>query len=140
MGLLPGVRTGPVLWSKGLVHFLQCLHKILLTARRFSYFHPEKNITSAIERYANEIKRVTGVIDAHLAKTGQQWLVGNKCTYADLAFVPWQMNVPMLLGEDGAKLEQDYPNYSAWNKRLLERESVKKIAEDKAKAMSQSGH
>ncbi|KAF2232578.1 glutathione S-transferase [Viridothelium virens] len=102
----------------------------------FTHFHHEK-LPSAVERYANEIKRVTSVIDAHLAKTGKQYLVGDKITYADLSFVPWQQAVPFLLGEEAEKLEKDYPHYVAWNKRLNERESVKKIAADKAKAMGQ---
>lgn len=80
---------------------------------------------------------MTSVIDGHLAKTGTPYLVGDKVTYADLAFVPWQMAVPWLLGEEHGQLEKDYPHYTAWNQRLMERESVKKIAADKAKA---SGH
>jgi glutathione S-transferase len=55
----------------------------------FIFYHPEKNLTSCLDRYGNEIKRVLGVIDAHLKKTGTEYLVGDKCTYADLAFVPW---------------------------------------------------
>ncbi|KAI9663103.1 MAG: glutathione S- transferase, nitrogen catabolite repression regulator [Bathelium mastoideum] len=100
----------------------------------FTHFHPEK-IASAIDRYANEIKRVTSVIDSHLSKSGKQWLVGDQITYADLAFVPWQQAVPFLLGEEAGKLEEDYPHYAAWNKRLNERESVKKVTADKMKAM-----
>ena len=54
--------------------------------------HPEK-IPSAVERYRNEALRVFGVLDGVLAK--QEWLVGNKCTIADLSFVQWN-NVAML--------------------------------------------
>jgi glutathione S-transferase len=42
----------------------------------------------AIKRYSDEIHRVTSVLDGALAD--RQWLVGDKCTYADLLFVPWQ--------------------------------------------------
>lgn len=56
-------------------------------------FHPEKNITSAIERYGNEIRRVLGVIDLHLKTTGQEYLIGSKVTYVDLLFVPWVISV-----------------------------------------------
>jgi len=54
----------------------------------FLVSHHEKNSESAIERYQNEIKRVLGVIDTHLKETGGEYLVGDKCTYANLAWVP----------------------------------------------------
>jgi hypothetical protein len=41
---------------------------------------------------------VTGVIEAQLKKNGD-WLVGNKCSYADLAFVPWYWLCPAIMGE-----------------------------------------
>ena len=49
-------------------------------------FHPEK-VPSAVERYQKETQRVLGVLDGVLAK--QEWLVGGKCTIADIAHVPW---------------------------------------------------
>ena len=52
--------------------------------------HPEK-IPSAIERYQKEILRVFGVLDGVLAQ--REWLVGDKCTVADLSFVPWNNGV-----------------------------------------------
>ncbi|POS69916.1 glutathione S-transferase II [Diaporthe helianthi] len=57
----------------------------------FTYLHPEK-IPSAIERYADEIKRVLGVLDGVLAAKpkDEQWLVGDRMTYEDLAFVPFR--------------------------------------------------
>ena len=50
--------------------------------------HPEK-IPSAIERYKNETLRVFGVLDGVLAKSPSGWLVGGKCTAADISFIPW---------------------------------------------------
>jgi glutathione S-transferase len=51
----------------------------------FAKFHSEK-IQSAQDRYVNEIKRVLSVLESVLSK--QEWLVGNKVTIADLAFIP----------------------------------------------------
>ena len=45
----------------------------------FGYFHPEK-LPSAIERYQNEVKRVTKVLDEILKRNGGGYLVGDKCT------------------------------------------------------------
>ena len=50
----------------------------------FIVFHSEK-VPSAIERYQNEVKRVLGVLESVLSK--QKWLVADKFTIADLAFV-----------------------------------------------------
>jgi hypothetical protein len=57
-----------------------------------------------LERYGAEIWRVTGVLDAHLKKTGGEWLVGEKCTYADLSFVPWYWLCPVIIGESFEKV------------------------------------
>lgn len=50
----------------------------------FILWHPEK-LPSAIERYQKEILRVFGVLEGVLSK--QEWLVGGKCTIADLSFI-----------------------------------------------------
>lgn len=103
----------------------------------FTKFHAEK-IDSAIERYLEQIKRVLYVLDKHL--NGKEWLVGDKCTFADLSFVPWDMAIPWIFGDRVGELEieKNYPHYFAWNKRLMERPSVQKIVKDKAAATS--GH
>ena len=50
----------------------------------FWRWHPEK-VPSAVERYVKEIRRVLGVLDSVLKK--QDWLVGNKLSVADMAFI-----------------------------------------------------
>ena len=50
----------------------------------FSFFHSEK-LPSAVERYKKEILRVLSVLDGVLSK--QEWLVGGKCTIADISFI-----------------------------------------------------
>ncbi|KAL7006434.1 glutathione S- transferase, nitrogen catabolite repression regulator [Cystobasidiomycetes sp. EMM_F5] len=64
----------------------------------FQYFHKEK-LPSAIERYQNEIVRVLGVIELHLKQTGQNFLLGEKATASDLAFITWNLNFPGLVGD-----------------------------------------
>lgn len=98
-------------------------------------FHPEK-IQSAQDRYANEIKRVFSVVDRHLKDNGTGWLVGNKCTYADLAWVPWDMFVPMLMGPEGQKVFDDHPYLKKWHETMMARPAVAKMAEERAKAMA----
>ncbi|KAL6400032.1 glutathione-s-transferase theta, gst [Ilyonectria robusta] len=104
----------------------------------FTVFHAEK-IPSAIERYANEIKRVNGVINVHLEKQGTDYLVGDKITYADLMFIPWARMVPTIAPEvDSSGLDK----YNAWLDRMCRRPAVVKVLAEKAKktAEAQEGH
>jgi glutathione S-transferase len=68
---------------------------------------------------------VTGVINAHLKKENTPYLLGDKATYADLAWVPWQKDYASLMPD--WDYEAEVPEFAAWNKRLLERPSVKKV-------------
>ena len=98
--------------------------------------HPEK-LPSAIERYSNEVKRVLGVLEQSLR--GKQWLVGDKCTYADLAFVTWNDRMDMVLGVPDSKPLQEFPNVEAWHNRMVGRESFRKAMEVREKMMDEQG-
>lgn len=94
----------------------------------FILFHPEK-LPSAQSRYSNEIHRVVGVLDRVLA--GRDWLVGQKCTYADLAFVMWNIQIDYVLKDRPEGAERwdiaKYPNFKRWQEGMLGRESLKKV-------------
>ncbi|KIX05926.1 uncharacterized protein Z518_03900 [Rhinocladiella mackenziei CBS 650.93] len=93
----------------------------------FARWHPEK-IDSAIDRYVKEIDRVTGVLD--LALTGRDWLVGDKCTCADLSFINWASAGKGLLVELGkADILEKYPNYARWIAAMGKRDVVKSVLE-----------
>ena len=80
------------------------------------------------------------MLDASLARTGTGYLVGDKCTYADLAFVTWASVGKGLLRELG-KIEQlgQYQQYNAWMERLNGRPEVGKIQEQMAKGRKEHG-
>ena len=99
----------------------------------FVHFHHEK-IPSAKERYLKEILRVTKVLDSALKD--KDWLVGGKCSFADLAFVPWYGLVPFIDQESTLHLDEECPHYAKWMKALLDRPAVKKVMADKQAAMS----
>ena len=40
---------------------------------------------------------------------------------------------------NGPDIAKEFPHFHAWNEKLLNRPAVKKIAEDKAKAMAAEG-
>lgn len=92
----------------------------------FHLFHPEK-LPSAQSRYAKEILRVVGVLDRSLK--GKEWLVGDKCTWADLAFLPWNMQIGFLMqgweGEEKWDIE-NFPEFKRWQDSMLEMEGVKR--------------
>lgn len=95
----------------------------------FNFFHPEK-IPSAIERYTKEIKRVIGVLDRQL-KQNKGHLVGDKVTYADLAFIMWNNVVFGPLKEE-IDAEKNFPDFFAWHQKLISRPAVSKVLETKA--------
>lgn len=79
------------------------------TYLRFNIFHPEK-LPSAQARYINEAKRVIGVLDTALGQSKSGWLVGDKCTYVDLAFFMWDEQIPQIMGAASSP-EWDEKNY-----------------------------
>ena len=74
----------------------------------FQKFHSEK-IPSAIERYDNEVKRVFGVLESVLVKRPSGFLVGDKATIADLAFITWNKSATTWLEVEGLNFEKDFP-------------------------------
>jgi glutathione S-transferase len=70
---------------------------------------------------------------------GKEWLVGDKCTFADLAFVPWneRIDATTLCAPD--KKFDGFPNVQAWHERMLARASWKKAMEDRDGLMDEQG-
>lgn len=96
----------------------------------FTHFHAQKDVASALERYANEVKRLMGVVEAHLGDKRKKlgldaeapvWLAGDKCTYADLSFVPWNVISRVALFPEGGLDEEKYPEYWKWHDNLVSR-------------------
>jgi glutathione S-transferase len=104
----------------------------------FAYFHPEP-VDSAHNRYKEQLLRFLGVLNNIL--DGKKWLVGDKCTYADLAFVTWDAMIPFIFKGDGAitsiELRKKFPNWFQWHNRCLSREKVRKVLEEKRRIVKQ---
>ena len=83
------------------------------------------------------MKRILTVLDNCL--TGKQWLVGNKCTFADLAFVTWNDRVDMLCGAPGSQPLKEFPNVENWHNRMIARDSFKKAMHRREKLMDEQG-
>ena len=69
------------------------------------------------------------VLELGLEVNGTGWLVGDKCTFADLSFVTWNLVGEGLLAELGSSggLKEKYPRYASWMKHLEERDDVSSI-------------
>jgi glutathione S-transferase len=95
----------------------------------FKVHHPER-VPSAIDRYMNEVRRILGVLDTSLE--GKQWLVGDKMTFADMAFVSYHSILHLFFECQPQEAFKDYPNVGAWHQRMVSRDSWKKVVELKA--------
>ncbi|KAL2825281.1 glutathione S-transferase [Aspergillus cavernicola] len=97
----------------------------------FARFHPEK-IQSAIDRYTNEIRRVSGVLDGVLKDRG--YLVGDKFSYVDAAFLPWFETVPFFT--DSIDFETEFPHLHAWLEKIRARPGIAKPLKERAQAVA----
>lgn len=88
------------------------------------YFVRNPN-TEARKRFVDESIRVLGVLEGALQSS--EYLVGNKCSAADLVLVPYIWSQPLILGADNVDMSKEYPNVNAWYEKLMQRESIKKI-------------
>lgn len=72
-----------------------------------------------LERYANESKRLMGVLETRLA--GRDWIMGDDYTIADIALFPWVRTLRDFYEADTLIGFKDFPNVMAWLDRCLER-------------------
>lgn len=89
-------------------------------ANHFHRYAPEK-ISYGINRYQNETRRLYRVLDTHLAASTSGYLVGDKCTIADIAHWGWVTAA----GWAGVDIEE-FPALKAWEERMLHRPGVEK--------------
>lgn len=106
----------------------------------FRHLHPEK-YPSAIERYDNEIRRILGVLETVLAAkpADAQWLVGDKMTFADMAFAPWNFRLSEVLTQPWDEVWAGFPHVRAWHERMVELPSWKRAMETRARLMDEQG-
>jgi len=89
-------------------------------ANHFSRYAPEP-IQYGIDRYQNETRRLYGVLNKHLEEGSKEYLVGNKCTIADISHWGWITAA----GWAGIDLDK-FPALKAWEERMEARPGVAK--------------
>ncbi|MEO3997385.1 glutathione S-transferase N-terminal domain-containing protein [Mesorhizobium sp. CAU 1732] len=77
-----------------------------------------------LERYANESKRLLGVLEARL--TDRQWIMGDDYTIADVAIFPWVRAIKVFYGADELLGLQNFPRTFAWVERCTARPASEK--------------
>jgi len=87
-------------------------------ANHFNRFAKER-IAYGMQRYTGETERLVGILDSRLK--GQDYLVGNKYSIADIASFGWIH----MLRFSGVNLD-DFPNLKAWWERINARPAVQK--------------
>ncbi|KAI1076064.1 glutathione S-transferase [Whalleya microplaca] len=102
----------------------------------FNVLHQEK-VPSAIERYNDQLKRVLGVLDGWLE--GRQWLVGDKITYANLSFLPWNDRIDAVILCKPDEKFAGFPNVQAWHECIAARPAWKRSMEVREGLMQQQG-
>lgn len=95
----------------------------------------EPKIQGPFDRYIGEVNRVVGVLEAFLtkrekeegpAKAGRDgpWLVSDRCSYADLCFLQWQLVSDLFFDKEVYDVAK-YPHVKAWLDKMAAREGVK---------------
>jgi len=91
-------------------------------ANHFYRYAPEK-IEYGVKRYQGETRRLYGVMEAQLAKSTSGYLVGDRCTIADISCWGW------VAAYNWAGISEDlaeFPHLKAWLFRMLARPGVEK--------------
>lgn len=80
-----------------------------------------------------------GVLEGHLAAkpAGAQWLVGDKMTFADMAFLPWNSRLDDTLVKSWDEVWEGLPHVRAWHEGMLELPSWKRCMERRAVLMDE---
>ena len=90
-------------------------------------------MASATARYAEEVKRVCTVIDRWLAdgngKGPREYIMGDKLSFVDLAFLPWQVEAVPMLESIGVDSKTELPRADAWLRKLAARPSIAPLLE-----------
>ncbi|KAK6344666.1 hypothetical protein TWF718_006624 [Orbilia javanica] len=71
-------------------------------------------------RFRNEVRRIYGVLNTHLEEQkakGSDWIVGDRMTIADIAWVPWTRTMIYMPTYDPTFYD-DFPAVKAWFARM----------------------
>jgi len=91
--------------------------------------YAKEDIPYAKKRYTDESRRLLGVLDKQL--TGQDYLVGNEFSIADIASFGWVHLAFLNPKYKDVFKEDEFQNVRKWDQRLNERPAIKKAQPQK---------
>ena len=100
--------------------------------RIFRYSFTEPN-AAARASSVKDLHHVLKLLDDELR--GKEWLVGGKCSAADLSFVAFHDRIGAIAGDDAPDMGKEYPAVEAWYGRVAEREAVRKVMGERDEAL-----
>ena len=115
--LLPAEGAGRYTVLQWLMFQMGGVGPMLGQAGHFRFFATEK-VPYGIERYTTEAKRLYGVMDAQIGRTGA-YIAGADYSIADIAIYPW-----LIHNERHGAQWSDYPALKAWFDRISQRPAV----------------
>ena len=80
-----------------------------------------------------DFRRVLGLLNDELAD--KEWLIGGKCSAADLSYVPFQSRVAAIMGADAPDMDVEFPKVEGWFKRMVGRGTVGKVLRERDEAL-----
>ncbi|KAF2738723.1 glutathione S-transferase [Polyplosphaeria fusca] len=89
-------------------------------ANHFTRYAPSQ-IEYGINRYQNETRRLYGVLNQHLSSNSYDYIMGTKCTIADIAHWGWVASA----GWAGIDIDE-FPAVKAWEERMAARPGIEK--------------
>ncbi|KAA6410394.1 MAG: glutathione S-transferase [Lasallia pustulata] len=102
-------------------------------ANHFHRYAPEK-IEYGVQRYQNETRRLYGVLDKHLAASSSGYLVGSKCTIADIAHWEWEER---MMARPAVERGRHVPDPHRIKEMLKDREATERHAAESRKWVQQ---
>lgn len=89
-----------------------------------------KGNIDGVAHFQHLVKRTLRTVDDELK--GKEYLVGNKCTLADLAFIPWDVMLDFVLQGDAEAgtangRQRLFPNWYRWHTKIVQRPAVQKM-------------
>jgi glutathione S-transferase len=105
-------------------------------AAHFNVLHPTR-IPSVMARYNAEMRRILGVLDGALE--AREWLVGDKCTYADLSFALWNERIDALWECGKEERFVGFANVEEWHARMTGRAAWKRVMAERERLMEVQG-
>ncbi|KAJ8132234.1 hypothetical protein O1611_g1397 [Lasiodiplodia mahajangana] len=96
-----------------------------------------ETIPYAINRYTAEVKRVIGVLEGVLAAKESRWLVGDKMTFADMSFMPWNFRLSELFKKPWDEVWEGAPHVRAWHESVANLPSWERCMAIRARLMDE---